>query len=957
MSIDTKSPWSEFTGLNAAYLAELYDRYRTDPGAVDPGTRAFFDRWGGPPDALKPVAAGLGVAVPSMDCDRVSAARALSTAIRMYGHHAARLSPLGGLPLGDTELLPESHGLRESDLAALPASVVGGPLAASAANALEAIEALMRLYQGTIGYEFERISNAAERSWLFDAVESGWFRPPRVPIDGRWLLERLTYVEAFERFLQTAFPTQTRFSIEGLDVMIPMLDVLIEAAASGGSRAVMLGMAHRGRLNVLAHVLGKPYEQIMAEFRGGYQRPNVSVSGSSDLGWTGDVKYHLGAGVAINGSTRAATTVTMVPNPSHLEYVNPVVEGMARAAGERRDRPGAASLEEGSTLAVLIHGDAAFPGEGIVAETLNLSGLPGYRVGGTVHLIANNQLGFTTPPELGRSTLFASDPAKGFEIPIVHVNADDPEACLEAVRLAHAYHERFRKDVVIDLIGYRRLGHNEGDEPSFTQPVMYRAITEHPTVRELWAREMAQRGVVTSEEAAAMLQAATERLAAARRAIQKVGVPVPTEETHPAGLEAGGTVGGLGHAGAAAEVETALPAETLRDLNNQLLDLPPGFHLHPKLEPLYARRRSVFAAGEEKGERRVDWSHAEALAFASILKEGTPIRLTGQDTSRGTFGQRHMLLHDMDTGDGYISLQHIPAARAAFDVWDSPLSEAAVLGFEFGYNVQAPDALVLWEAQYGDFVNAAQVIIDAFITSARSKWGELPSLVLLLPHGYEGQGPEHSSARVERFLQLAAEDNVWIANCTTAAQYFHLLRRHHKLLRVQPRPLVLLTPKSLLRHPMAASSLEEFTSGRFQAVIDDAVARLKPETIRRLILCSGKVFVDLEAGRSDRMGASDFVPSAIVRVEELYPFPADSIGKVIQGYPNLEEVAWVQEEPRNMGAWLYMAPRLRDLLGGRLPLLYGGRTRRASPAEGSYEWHVAEQRRIVDSAFKPFGER
>ncbi len=591
-----------------------------------------------------------------------------------------------------------------------------------------------------------------------------------------------------------------------------------------------------------------------------------------------------------------------------------------------------------------------------MAETLNLSRLPGYTTGGTIHIIANNQLGFTTSPNYGRSTLYASDLAKGFEIPIVHVNADDPEACIAAARLAHAYRERFHKDVLIDLVGYRRWGHNEGDEPSFTQPRLYALIAKHPTVRELWARELIRRGLITQEQADAMLQAAIERLHAIRQKLLAEKEAETIEGLPTAGLEAGGITGGLGRTGVAARLETAVPAETLARLNEELYRVPEGFRLHPKLERPFARRREALAAtsGEEP---RIEWAHAEALAFASILAEGTPIRLTGQDTARGTFSQRHAVLHDVETDRTYTPLQAIPSARASFQVWDSPLSEIATLGFEFGYSVQAPEALVLWEAQYGDFVNVSQAIIDQFIVSARSKWELYSGLVLLLPHGYEGQGPEHSSARVERFLQMVAEDNLRVANCTTAAQYFHILRRQAKLLRADPRPLVLLTPKSLLRHPLAASPLSEFTRGKFQPVLEDGFFHPDPKAARRLVLCSGKVYYDLvaaqeRAGEVSTSGNGRAGGIAVVRVEELYPFPAEAIAEIIARYPNLEEVVWLQEEPRNMGAWAFVAPRLRDILRGRLPLRYIGRTRRASPAEGSYHWHVLEQERLVGAALR-----
>ena len=600
---------------------------------------------------------------------------------------------------------------------------------------------------------------------------------------------------------------------------------------------------------------------------------------------------------------------------------------------------------------MLIHGDASFPGQGVVAETLNLSRLPGYRTGGTIHLIANNQLGFTTEPRDSRSTLYASDLAKGFEIPVIHVNADDAEACIAAARLAHAYRETFRKDVLLDLIGYRRWGHNEGDEPSFTQPRLYARIAEHPTVRALWASELVRRGLVTRERAEQMLQEAIERLHAVRRALSEAAEPEPEPDT--SGLEAGGTAGGLGHAGLADEVRTATSLETLATLNAHLYLPPSGFRLHPKLDRPFARRRATFSpqAGDEAG--RVDWAQAEALAFAAILADGVPIRLTGQDTARGTFSQRHLVLHDLDTGATYTPLHTLPAARASFEVWDSPLSEQAVLGFEFGYSVQAPEVLVIWEAQYGDFINGAQVIVDQFITSARSKWGQEPALVLLLPHAYEGQGPEHSSARLERFLQQAAEDNLRIANCTTAAQYFHLLRRQAGLLSRDRRPLIVMTPKSLLRHPLAVSSVDDLVSGRFQAVLGYPAASEQPGRVRRLVLCSGKVYVDLAAGgRLDDRGPKVGANVAVARVEELYPFPAAEIGSLVAAFPNLEEVVWLQEEPRHMGAWTFVAPRLRDLLGPDLPLRYVGRTRRASPAEGTHEWHVREQTRLVHAALE-----
>lgn len=948
--------WTQFSDLNLAYLAELYERYQADPASVDAGTRRRFEQWGPPVVESRSATAVAGrPAAPSpVDQRRLAALMALTTAIRMYGHHAARLDPLGGDPPGDTSLLPETHGLTEADLAALPADLVGGAASQGARNALEAIRALREIYQGTSGYEFEHITNDEERDWLFNAAETGQFAPPSSPIDERKLLELLTKVEAFEKFLHTAFPTQSRFSIEGLEMLVPMLDEVLGAAGRAGTRTVVLGMPHRGRLNILAHVLDKPYEDFIAEFQGGLLRPDFSETGG-DRGWTGDVKYHMGGGKEFNGAS-TGMRVVVPSNPSHLEYVDPVVEGMTRAASERRDQPGPARMDENAALAVLVHGDAAFSGLGVVAETFNLSRLPGYRTGGTVHFIGNNQLGFTATPADSRSTLFASDVAKGYEVPVVHVNADDPVACVAAARLAHAYVHRFHKDVLVDVVGYRKWGHNEGDEPSFTQPRMYAIIGKHPTVRTQWAEQLVRRGVVAAEEAEASMKSAMDRLQSVRRSLPKEAVPEPGKGLDQAGLEAGGVMGGVGDPGPARDLETSMPVEAIQRLNEELLALPEGFNLYPKLKPLLERRRAALAAGED-GRGRIDWGHAEVLAFASILSGGTPIRLTGEDSERGTFSQRHAVLHDVETGARYVPLQRIPSARASFDVWNSPLTEQATLGFEYGYNLEAQEALVLWEAQYGDFVNGAQVFTDTFVTAGRSKWGLTPSLVMLLPHAYEGQGPEHSSARLERFLQMAAEDNLRIANCTTAAQYFHILRRQAKLLELDPRPLVLLTPKSLLRHPLASSSPLELSEGRFAPVIDDAQAGERAASIERAILCSGKVFVDLVAYRQAAAdGSPPNVPAAIIRLEELYPFPAEELRSVLDGYPNLREIVWAQEEPRNMGAWTYVAPRLRDLTSGRLPLYYAGRTRRSSPAEGSHDWHVREQKRLVAAAFSPAPE-
>ncbi|MGH9445210.1 MAG: 2-oxoglutarate dehydrogenase E1 component, partial [Terriglobia bacterium] len=584
------------------------------------------------------------------------------------------------------------------------------------------------------------------------------------------------------------------------------------------------------------------------------------------------------------------------------------------------------------TLPILIHGDASFPAQGVVAETLNLFRLPGYSAGGSLHIIANNQLGFTTPPEEGRSTIFASDLARGFRIPIVHVNADDPEAAIEAARLAFAYRARFHKDFLIDLVGYRRYGHNESDEPSFTQPLMYQQISSHPTVRQLWVKTLIQRGIIQEGHAEDLVRRRLERIQSAFNSLEPTRhlvEPVP-EPPQP---------------GAAREAQTAVALERLRELNVALRRLPEGFSINRKLERAIERKRSIF---DNRDAPSIDWSSAEELAWASILEDGISIRVSGQDVERGTFSQRHAVFHDVKSGARFVPLEVLPQAKAAFEIRNSPLSENAVLAFEYGYNVNEPGRLVIWEAQYGDFVNGAQTVIDEFIVSARAKWGLTPSLVMLLPHGLEGQGPDHSSARPERFLQLAASINLRIANCTTAAQYFHLLRRQAVLLAKDPLPLIVFTPKSLLRHPLVSSAPRELAEGKWQAVIDDARAAARPEEIRRLILCSGKVYVDLVTAQNKK--ENNHV--AICRIEQVYPLPEDALSAVLAGYPGLDEVVWLQEEPRNMGAWDFVRLQLARLLNGRCPLHYVGRPRSSSPAEGSSAWHAFNQELIINQAFE-----
>ncbi|MCB0094587.1 MAG: 2-oxoglutarate dehydrogenase E1 component [Caldilineaceae bacterium] len=948
MTTSIPTALANFYGPNAGYVLELYERFQKDPTAVDAATRAFFEEWTPPPSPV-PVyvnggaASSAPVGAAAVELHKAVAVANLAQSIREYGHLAAQLDPLGSKPPDDPSLHLDYHGLSEADLRALPASLVGGPVGERTETAWDAIGELRTIYSSYIGYDYDHLRIPEVRTWLRSAAEADWFGPDQMPIDEEALLARLTQVESFEQFLQSNFPGKTRFSIEGLDMLVPMLDVILAQAGQTGIHEVLIGMAHRGRLNVLAHILAKPYEMLLLEFKDPVN--SASQTRLSQLGWTGDVKYHAGASRMLPGSDMFDLTVRMAPNPSHLEHVNPVVEGMARAAGAFVDQPGPPRQEQFVSLPIQIHGDAAFSGQGIVAETLNFTRLAGYSTGGTIHMIANNQVGFTTGPHQTRSTLYASDLAKGFKIPIVHVNADDPVACIRAARLAIGYRNHFKRDFFIDLIGYRRYGHNEGDEPRFTQPKMYAIVDELPTVCQLWAQRLVDEGKIDADKPQQLRQEQTERLQEALASLPADVVAEPEIKPPPPG--------------AARKVKTAVALAELRTLHQNLLTVPPDFQVHPRLQRV--RKRSENAL-ENADDTTVDWGSAEQLALGSILADGTAIRMTGEDVKRGTFSHRHAALFDAATGAEYVPLHHLPEAKAAFEIHNSPLTEAAAIGFEYGYNIERPERLVIWEAQYGDFFNTAQAVIDEFVTSGFAKWDQTPSLVLLLPHGYEGQGPDHSSARLERFLQSAAEINMRIAYPTTAAQYFHLLRRQAALLVTDPLPLIVMTPKSLLRHPLAASTPRQLAEGRWQPVIDDpevVSGRRARADIRRLILCSGKIYVDLVSSERRTSAAetdTKAAETAIVRVEQLYPFPAYELEPLFASYPNLQELVWVQEEPRNMGAWSAVKPQVNFITQERYPLRYIGRPRRASPAEGSVSWHKMEQDEIVESAFGGGGE-
>jgi 2-oxoglutarate decarboxylase len=878
-------------------------------------------------------AAAVPVQAAAPDEQMLQAVQAASTLVhrfRSHGHLAARLDPLDSEPEGEPQLDPETAGLTPHVMAQIPARILR--MYVPGETLAEALPNLRQTYCGTIAYEIEHISSHRQRVWLREQIESGAFRQPLAAEQRKALLKRLIEVDALERFMHKAYLGQHQFSIEGLDMTVPMLDELIQLAAAHGGHEVVVGMAHRGRLNVLAHNLGRPYDTIFAEFEGASTLEAVTTI---PQGGTGDVKYHHGTQGSYALPDGGTIRVNLESNPSHLEYVSPVVEGATRAAQTLRNGPHA-HQDTNAAVPIVIHGDASFPAQGVVAETLNLQALDGYQVGGTVHLMMNNQIGFTTDPDDARSTRWASDLAKGFDVPIIHVNADDVPACMSAVRLAFAFRQEFGHDVLIDLIGYRRFGHNESDEPAYTQPEMYAKIKTKKRVYELWAEQLVADGVVSREDVERTGQEVWDNLTILHQRL-KARIAAATE--HGAVEQSTGEYQ-LDRT-PSPDVDTAVPAARVRELGLELLRAPEGFTVHPKLVKQLDRRREALA--EDGGEARIDWAHAEALAFASLLTEGTPVRLTGQDTERGTFSQRHLVLHDAKTGRAFCPIQNLPEALAPMELHNSPLSELACMGFEYGYSQEAPETLVLWEAQFGDFVNSAQVIVDQFIASGLAKWGQTSRLTLLLPHGYEGSGPEHSSARLERFLALAAEGNMRVANLTTPAQYFHLLRRQAMI--AKQRPLVIMTPKSLLRLPQASNTVEDLAeNSRFQPVL--AEPGLVEESVTRLVLCTGKIYYDL-AGHPDRQD-NDRV--AIGRVELLYPFPERNLRELMGRYPKLTEVLWVQEEPRNVGARAHMFPRLMQIMPEEMHFGFIGRPERASPGEGYPAAHIKEQSRIVRTA-------
>ncbi|MGH9542602.1 MAG: multifunctional oxoglutarate decarboxylase/oxoglutarate dehydrogenase thiamine pyrophosphate-binding subunit/dihydrolipoyllysine-residue succinyltransferase subunit, partial [Terriglobales bacterium] len=878
---------------------EFYDRIFRDLGAPFQPARWTSD--------AKPPAATATRRGEDADVRKQAAVFQLVHAYRVRGHLLANTDPLEFRPIEHSELNPAYHGLSLWDLDRHFLTSLSGAPGERMLALRDILDILHATYCGTLACEFMHLQALEQRQWLTEHMEPSRNQWPLAPQLRLQILRKLTEAEGFERLLHTRYVGHKRFSLEGAEALMPALEHIANMAAASGMSEILIGMAHRGRLNVLANIISKPMNTIFSKFE---DADPDSVEGS------GDVKYHIGSSGTHHGPNGEEIAVSLSPNPSHLEAVDPVLEGSARAQQEILGDGG----QGRRVLPLLIHGDAAFAGQGIVAETLNLSQLEGYRTGGTVHVVINNRIGFTTAPADARSTLYSTDVARMVQAPIWHVNGDDPEAVVRAIELAFQFRQEFHKDVVVDLVCYRRHGHNEGDDPSLTQPVMYRNIDHHSPVRQIFAEKLAGEGLVSAEQAAAMVAEVRQQLAAS---------PAENHENHEAAL-------------APPEVETAVGEAELATVGEALATLPDGFTIHPKLKTFIERRHQAM---RERG--RIDWSLAEALAFGTLLTEGTPIRLTGQDTGRGTFSQRHSVLYDYQTGVPYVPLANVPGATAPFAVHDSLLSEAAALGFEFGYALRSPRSLVLWEAQFGDFANGAQVIIDQFIAASAAKWALPSGLVLLLPHGYEGQGPEHSSARLERFLQLCAEDNLQIANCTTAAQYFHLLRRQARRQAAAPasrRPLVIFTPKSLLRYPPVFSPFAAFSSGSFQVVLGDE--EIGSGAARRVIFCSGKIYYDLLKRRSENRDQA----TALVRLEQLYPFPAQEIDAELQRHANAAEFIWAQEEPANMGAWRFMQFWLAPRLGGR-ELAYVGREPSASAATGSLRRHQREQARILESLF------
>jgi 2-oxoglutarate dehydrogenase E1 component len=924
------------SGGNADYIEDLYEQFLKDANGVGPAWAAYFRQLQGGVSgevAHSPVRERLmarlnsppkGARAERSEPGGASAKQgAVSRLIQVYanrGHLAANLDPLGLQERATPYVLNlEYFGLSDADLDTEFFTGSRNPAIAARAKLKDILAELKFVYTETIGAEFAHVSDTDERLWLQDAFQVARMQRRFGVEEKRNILWQLTAAEGLERYLHTKYVGQKRFSLEGGDSLIPLLDELVQQGGKMGVEEAIIGMAHRGRLNVLVNLLGKSPKDLFNEFEGQYDLAKLRGSG--------DVKYHKGFSADLKTGT-SNVHVALAFNPSHLEVVNAVVEGSVRARQERRgDAPG------DRVLPVQIHGDAAFAGQGVIMETLQLSQARGFYTGGSVHIIINNQVGFTTSdPRDARSTHYCSDVAKMVEAPIFHVNADDPEAVCFVIRFALEYRMKFHKDVVIDLVCYRRHGHNEGDEPAATQPLMYQVIRKKPTARQLYAEKLAAEGVLTAADAAAMMEqyraGLDEGKPQARAALGLIGNKFTVDWSEYLGADW------------SEPVKTGVDMGRLRALGKAITSYPSDWVLHPRvLAVMQARERMI------NGDLALDWGAAENLAYASLVQEGYPVRLTGQDSGRGTFFHRHAVLHDQATGRRYVPLQHLATNQPTFTVTDSVLSEEAVMGFEYGFSTTEPHCLTIWEGQFGDFCNGAQVIIDQFISSGEAKWGRLSGLTLFLPHGYEGQGPEHSSARLERFLQLCAEYNMQVCVPSTPAQMFHMLRR--QMVRPLRKPLIVMTPKSLLRHPLSVSRLEELGTGSFNTVIDE-IDDLKPSAVTRVVLCSGKVYFDLLKSR--REVKADSV--AIVRLEQLYPFPSEEYEAILRKYANAREIVWCQEEPQNQGGWYQIRHRLQSKLGPHHELLYAGRAGAAAPATGIAALHEQQQKNLVSAALQ-----
>jgi 2-oxoglutarate dehydrogenase E1 component len=917
-------------GGNADFLDALYEQYLREPASVPAQWRTYFaalappgthERAHGPVREAIAARAAAGPAAPSPASGADARQAAVSRLIQVWtnrGHLLASIDPLALSVRPRPRVLDLDYfGLRPADLEAEFFTGSRNATVPKRMKLRDILEQLQYIYAGTVGAEFAHVSDSDERLWLQDEFQEGRLRGRFTVEERRNILWQLTAAEGLERYLHTKYVGQKRFSLEGADALIPLLDDLIQASGAAGIEEAVIGMAHRGRLNVLVNLLGKSPAELFSEFEGAYD--------PSRLRGSGDVKYHKGFSADLRTANGSVHTV-LAFNPSHLEVVNPVVEGSVRARQERRGDTHAQRV-----LALLIHGDAAFAGQGVVMETLQLSQARGFFTGGTVHVIINNQVGFTTSePTDARSTIYASDVAKMLEVPIFHVNADDPEAVVFVTRLALKYRLRFRKDVVIDLVCYRRHGHNEADEPAATQPGMYRKIRQHPTARRLYADQLIGAGLLTESQVQAMYEeyrsGLDEGRPQARAALGMIG------NKHTVDWSAYSQVDLTEH------VDTGVELARLRSLGQRLTSLPADFTLHPRVAQVVANRKKMLA-----GELALDWGCAETLAYAALVEDGFGIRLTGQDSGRGTFFHRHAVLHDQNTDATWIPLQHLAEPQPRVQVIDSVLSEEAVMGFEYGYATTDPGTLDIWEAQYGDFANGGQVIIDQFISSGEAKWERFCGLTLLLPHGYEGAGPEHSSARLERFLQLCAENNMQVCVPSTPAQMFHMLRRQMR--QAFRKPLIVMTPKSLLRHELSVSALEDLTRGGFARILDE-VDELPVKDVRRVVFCSGKVYFDLLKTRREE-GRQDV---ALVRIEQLYPFPSEEYGAALGRYPNAREIVWCQEEPQNQGAWYQIRHRLQELASAKRDVLYAGRAPAAAPATGIGKIHILEQQTLVAAA-------